>query len=264
MVYETDDDLLGVEENSPSFEYVDRVRSSIEKYIDNCDIVTVTTPALAEKFPNKDVCIIRNYYVDSVFQVKEGIKEEGPITLGYYGTLTHTKDLLLIKNSIIKLKKLMKEDYGIDVRFEIIGGFNEGDEVDNSWFDVIDLPPNPMNFANFMSWLSKTVNWDIGVVPLENSNFNKGKSELKYIELSVLGIPGVYSDMEVYNSVVHESYNGLLAKTEEEWINQIKKLILDKNLRKSIRNNAIKDVVENYSISSRIQKWDMIFNKLIN
>lgn len=264
MVYETDDDLLGVEENSPSFEYVDRVRSSIEKYIDSCDIVTVTTPALAGKFPNNNVCIIRNYYVDSVFQIKEGIKEEGPITLGYYGTLTHTKDLLLIKNSIIKLKKLMKEDYGIDVRFEIIGGFNEGDEVDNSWFDVIALPSNPMNFANFMDWLSKTVNWDVGVVPLENSNFNKGKSELKYIELSVLGIAGVYSDMEVYNSVVHEPYNGLLAKTEEEWINQIKKLILDKNLRKNIRDNAIKDVVENYSISSRIQKWDMIFNKLIN
>ena len=92
----------------------------------------------------------------------------------------------------------MKDDYGIDVKFEIIGGFNEGDEVDTSWFEVIDLPPNPMNFANFMGWLSKTVNWDIGVVPLENSNFNKGKSELKYIELSVLGIPGVYSDMEVY------------------------------------------------------------------
>ncbi|WP_276955108.1 glycosyltransferase [Methanobrevibacter woesei] len=264
MVYETDDDLLGVEESSPSFEYVDRVRRSMEKYIDNCDIVTVTTPALAAKFPNKKVCIIRNYYVDSVFQIKEGIKEEGPITLGYYGTLTHTKDLLLIKNPIITLKKLMKEDYGIEVRFEIIGGFNEGDEVDDSWFDVIDLPPNPMNFANFMGWLFKTINWDIGVVPLENSNFNKGKSELKYIELSVLGIPGVYSDMEVYNSVVYEQYNGLLAKTEKEWVNQIKKLILDMNLRKNIRNNAVKDVIENYSISSRIQKWDMIFNKLIN
>ena len=38
----------------------------------------------------------------------------------------------------------------------------------------------------------------------------------------------------------------------------------EKYLRKNIRDNAIKDVVENYSISSRIQKWDMIFNKLIN
>ena len=56
----------------------------------------------------------------------------------------------------------------------------------------------------------------------------------------------------------------MIWKFIEEWINQIKKLILDKNLRKSIRDNAIEDVVENYSISGRIQKWDMIFNKLIN
>ena len=197
-----------------------------------------------------------SFVEESIKSLREKIGDK-KVLLALSGGVDSSVAAVLLHKAIGKQLTCIFVDHGLLRK-------NEGDEVDNSWFDVIDLPPNPMNFANFMYWLSKTVNWDIGVVPLENSNFNKGKSELKYIELSVLGIPGVYSDMEVYNSVVHEPYNGLLAKTEEEWINQIKKLILNKNLRKSIRNNAIKDVVENYSISSRIQKWDMIFNKLIN
>ena len=69
VVYETDDDLLGVEKNSPSFEYVDSVRSQITNFIDNADAVTVTTPNLASKFDSDKTMIIHNYYVNTVFDV---------------------------------------------------------------------------------------------------------------------------------------------------------------------------------------------------
>ncbi len=75
VVYETDDDLLGVEKNSPSFEYVDSVRSQITNFIDNADAVTVTTPNLASKFDSDKTMIIHNYYVNTVFDVKKILKE---------------------------------------------------------------------------------------------------------------------------------------------------------------------------------------------
>ena len=255
VVYETDDDLLGVEENSPSFEYVNRVRGELINFIDNADAITVTTPNLASKFDLDKTVVIHNYYVDSVFDIKKDIKREGKLKLGYYGTLTHSKDLFLIKKAILELKK----KYDFD--FEVIGGFNAGDACED-WYKEIELPPNNMSFEVFMPWLSKVANWDIGLVPLENSEFNLGKSELKYIELAVLGIPGVFSDMAVYNSVVKDGVNGLLA-SDSEWVLKVEKLILDESLRKSIHENALKDVLANYSLDEIVKKWDDLLSSLI-
>lgn len=254
LVYETDDDLLGVEENSPSYEYVTRVSKSIEDFIDASDVITVSTPTLASKFDEDKVVVIPNYYVESVFDIKKDIKSEGSLKLGYYGTLTHSKDLLLIKDVIIKLK----EKYDFD--FEVIGGFNADDNVEEDWFKAVELPPNNMDFEKFMPWLSETVDWDIAVVPLEDSSFNQCKSELKFIELAVLAIPGVYSDMCVYDSVVEDGVNGFLANGDDEWIDKIEKLILDKSLRKNIRQNALDSVLSNYKMEDRVSLWDDILS----
>ena len=89
------------------------------------------------------------------------------------------------------------------------------------------------------------------------------QSELKYIELAVLGIPGVYSDMPVYNDVVKDGVNGLLAKDTEEWVLKIEKLLLDLSLRESIRKNALEDVLKNYSLDDVVSMWDELFSKLI-
>ena len=252
LIYETDDDLLGVEKNSPSYEYVNRVSNSIKNFIEDSEVITVTTPTLASKFDENKTVIISNYYVDSVLNIKEDIKTEGKLKLGYYGTLTHSKDLFLIKNVILRLK----EKYDFD--FEIIGGFNASDNVDESWFKAIDLPPNNMDFEKFMGWLSKTIDWDIALVPLEDSPFNQCKSELKFIELAVLGLPGVYSDMCVYNNVVTDGIDGFLAGNDIEWMEKIEMLILDNDLRKSVRNNALNKVLSDYLIEDRIEMWEKI------
>ena len=256
LVYETDDDLLDVEENSPSYEYVNRVSESIKNFIDASDVITVSTPTLASKFDKNKTVVISNYYVNTVFDIKEDIKTEGKLKLGYYGTLTHSKDLFLIKNVILRLK----EKYDFD--FEIIGGFNASDNVDENWFKSIELPPNNMDFKKFMGWLSKTVDWDIAVVPLEDSPFNQCKSELKFIELAILGLPGVYSNMCVNNGIVKDGYNGFLAGNDDEWFEKIEKLILDKELRRYIRKNALDNVLSDYKIEDGVKIWDKILQEL--
>lgn len=257
IVYETDDDMLGVEENSPSFSYVEKYRNSTEEFIENADVVTVSTPTLAAKFPDNNVKIIRNYLVDFL-TIKNNISDNKKIKLGYYGTLTHSKDIVLLKNVIKKLK----ESYDFD--FEIVGGFNQEDYIEDDWYNLVPLPDNPDDFENFMKWLYDYVDWDIGLVPLEDSNFNSCKSELKFIELTAMGIPGIYSDINVYSSVVEDGYNGLLANGEKEWFLKIETLINNKKLRETLQKNAAKTVANNYLLEDRVKQWDNILFNLYN
>ena len=257
IVYETDDDMLGVEPNSPSFNYVEKYREPTERFIDNADTVTVSTPTLASKFNNENVEIIRNYLVDFL-DIKNRIADNDRIKIGYYGTLTHSKDIALLENVIKKLKK--KHDFD----FEIVGGFNEEDYVENDWYNLVDLPKDHDDFKKFMEWFYEYADWDIGLVPLEDSEFNSCKSELKFIELTALGIPGVYSDVNVYNSVVEDGVNGLLAGDEEEWIMKIESMINDAELRRKLVENAAEKVNDSYSLKSRVIQWDKILSDLYN
>ncbi|WP_409200103.1 glycosyltransferase [Methanobrevibacter sp. DSM 116169] len=261
LIYETDDDLLSVEENSPSFEYVNRCRNEIADFINASDVVVTATDNLAQRFNESNVEVIKNYHIANLLPIQKFRENNtNTIKIGYFGTKTHSKDLAIIKDVIKKLKKEMKEQHDILVEFEIIGGFNE--DLDENWFSNIELPENSMNFEIFMNWLSQNANWDIGIAPLEDSFFNNGKSELKYIEFSALGIPGVFSDVEVYNSVVIDGFNGYLASNNEEWFEKLQKLVLDENLRKDFISNAQRNILENYSLNDRVKQWEKILLNL--
>ena len=162
------------------------------------------------------------------------------------------------KNVVLKLK----EKYDFD--FEVIGGFNDGDKSsDEDWYTPVELPPNNMNFEVFMNWLEDNASWDIGIVPLDDSEFNRGKSELKFIEMAVLHVPSVFSDMSVYNSVVVDGVSGFLASTEDEWISKIELLINDVKLREEISQNALETVLTNYLKKSRVNQWKNLILNLI-
>jgi glycosyltransferase involved in cell wall biosynthesis len=100
------------------------------------------------------------------------------------------------------------------------------------------------------------------VAPLKNTIFNEAKSELKYIEYTALGVPGVYSDLPPYNSVVKDGFNGLLAKNSAEWELKLEKLILDQNLRIKIVENAQKDIKKSYLLKYRVEEWEDILQNI--
>ena len=121
----------------------------------------------------------------------------------------------------------------------------------------------PMSMATFMIWIAARANWDIGIIPLVNTEFNKCKSELKYIEFTALGVPIVASDVDAYKDTIEEGVTGFLANNEDEWVNKLSMLIEDPKLRNGILNNAREDILKNYNLKSRAKQWDEIFKNLI-
>jgi len=72
---------------------------------------------------------------------------------------------------------------------------------------------------------------DIGIMPLKDDDWSKGKCAFKLLQFMGMGIPVVASPIGMNNEVIKTGVNGYLAETEEEWVMQISRLIADSKLR---------------------------------
>lgn len=262
VIYETDDDFLDINPSNPSYTYILEHFDKILKLVKNADQITVSTNELKNRL-NKlninNVEIIKNYLVNDSLPIKPfEFRGNNIIKIGYFGTLTHQGDLDLVHNVILRLKENFSKK-GVQVIFEIAGVAMVND---SDWINVVKLPYYPMSANTFYDWLSKNSDWDIGIIPLLNTEFNKCKSELKYIEFAALGIPVVASDINVYSESIQNGVNGYLAGNEDEWVDKLSILIEDPILRNGMVNNARDDIMKNYNLKSRVNQWDNIFKRV--
>ena len=261
IIYEIDDNLVNMDESNPGFPYYNKIKKDLEYFIKNSDIVTVTTENLKKDLLhlNQNIIVIPNRLITSWFEDTNHINHQNNcFKIGYMGSIYHSWDLILIKDAINNVIKYFKEK-DIKIVFELIGGLNES----INWANQLSVPKDKTRYFKFIQWFKNIAQWDVAIAPLEDSNLNHGKSELKYLEYSALGIPGIYSNIGPYKeNIVHEK-NGLLVyeNTSEEWANSIIRLIEDENLRKEIILNSSNDIKKNYLIEKSINQWLEIFEK---
>lgn len=91
-------------------------------------------------------------------------------------------------------------------------------------------------------------NLDIGIMPLTDTPFARGKCGYKLIQYMACGIPVVASPVGVNCEIVDHGVNGFLANTNEEWSLAINTLLSDKDLRYRMGKAGRKKVLEHYSL----------------
>lgn len=260
IIYEIDDDLIHFDRSNPGYDYYHSIKFNLEYQITNADIVTVSTDNLKKMllYLNKNILVIPNRLIDEWF-VKDKLdfnRSKNTIFIGYMGTQFHSWDLKYIGDAVGAVKKYFSKK-NKTVIFEVIGGTKES----LPWANQINVPVYCRKYLDFVPWLKSSVNWDIVVAPLEDNNLNFSKSELKYIEYSALGIPGVFSDVGPYSQKIISGYNGLLTNnSSEEWSQNIIRLIEDEVLRNKILLNSWNDIRKNYLIHSSLRQWKLIFS----
>jgi tetratricopeptide (TPR) repeat protein len=89
---------------------------------------------------------------------------------------------------------------------------------------------------------------DINIAVLHSTKVNDCKSELKWFEAAVLGIPSVVSSTQTYLEVLDHGVDSLIASTPEEWFNNIEQLVIDENSRNSIAKAAAEKTWKQYSV----------------
>ena len=91
---------------------------------------------------------------------------------------------------------------------------------------------------------------DIGIMPLHDDPWTRGKCGYKLIQYMACGIPVVASPIGVNTSIVHHGVNGFLASTEEEWSESINRLVSNPRLRKQMGEAGRQIVEERFSLQA--------------
>lgn len=104
------------------------------------------------------------------------------------------------------------------------------------------LQPSP----NYMGYIQRLRQADINIAILEQDVFTDCKSELKWFEAGVFGIPSVVTPTATYRHVLHPEDDVLFAVTTEDWIRQINRLVESASLRRQIGESARQHVMAHY------------------
>lgn len=101
---------------------------------------------------------------------------------------------------------------------------------------------------------------DIGIMPLDDGPWEKGKCGYKLIQYMACGVPVIASPVGVNPSIVNDSACGLLASDLPEWEVSLSKLLLNVELRTNLGLNGFSAVRSQYSIASQIHRLRSCFS----
>lgn len=103
--------------------------------------------------------------------------------------------------------------------------------------------------------------FDIGIMPLRDELWERGKCGYKLIQYMASGLPVVASPVGVNTEIVSEGVNGLLASEPGQWADAIARLARDPDLRRSMGEAGRQRVRQRYSLQAQAGRLiDMLRN----
>ena len=184
---------------------------------------------------------------DYYHPVKE--RQPGPIRVGWSGSKGSLQENLpFIEKTIVKLAE--REE----MEFIIIS-------------EVQPTLPLPGVKWRYIPWTPQTEveglqQIDIGVMPLDDKPFERGKCGLKAIQYMGVGIPALVSPVGVNQEIVIHGENGLHCANDEEWLYYLQLLIKNQDLRQQLGIAGRQHIVDNYSIKAQLPIMIDLFEKL--
>jgi glycosyltransferase involved in cell wall biosynthesis len=110
----------------------------------------------------------------------------------------------------------------------------------------VDVRQEPWTLAKEVELFSTC---DIGVYPLTDDEWSRGKCGFKAIQFMACGVPVVASAVGVNKDIIDDGVNGFLASTPDEWVEKLGRLLVDPGLRARLGAAGRKTVEERYSLS---------------
>lgn len=250
---------------------LETLNDGIDTFIKEADLVTCSTRFLEEEYKkiNDNVIVLPNC-IDPFYFPEPEHNETDIVRIGVTGSVGITSDMEILQPIV--------EHYHNDPRVKIVlfSMPKKGDDVvmrqlyhdEYKFWDSVNVEWHPFVYMEDYYEKLNDLKLDMVIIPRYNSLFNRCKSNLKFLENSMLEIPTIAQSFPTGDSPYQQNPEDqkylLLAGTHEEWIAQIEKLINDKELRREMGKKAREYVIENYDIAKHAHKWKEAYQTLLD
>jgi glycosyltransferase involved in cell wall biosynthesis len=187
----------------------------------------------AEQF-NKNITVIPTPIDTEKYKPFNSPHEKNGVVVGWIGSHSTAGYLLELKDVFQQLKK-----DNSDLVIRLIGAEK---------YEKL-LPGTECRAWTLEDEIEELGSFDIGLMPMPDNPWTKGKCAFKLLLYMSMGTPAVCSPVEMNKEVIRDGENGFLASSAEEWFYRIQTLIKDQDLRKRIGLQGRKIVEEKYALS---------------
>lgn len=168
----------------------------------------------------------------------------GRLIIGWTGTHSTLKYLDQLVPVLARL-----EAEGLDFEFRVISN---------------QPPILPLHSLVFIPWNKDTeiadlLTFNVGLMPLEDDMWAKGKCAFKALQYMSLGIPALVSPIGMNVEVVQHGYNGFICASPTDWEINLRQLLCNPDLRQQLGKAARNTIQERYSVWANTSNFLKLF-----
>jgi len=280
IVYETDDLLHRVGQNlggggKKGADEMDRQLKMIDWLLPHVDLLTVSTDSLKEfysKKTEKPIFVLPNCFDPAAWRFlyvykklrdfwRKKIMKDDTIRIGWQGGNNH---FLNNFNYIVDPLNEIAKKYGKKIQFVAMAGQHPNIDIYGNLgakrkflnFDFEYRKPVPvMSFPRALA----EMDLDVGLIVVEDSEFSRAKSNIKWMEYGLLGVPAVSS-----NVLPYQDTNAVLVDNSyEAWVGAIESLVNNEHKRAIIGAKARKMAL-GLSIKKHAWRWEKAYRDALS
>ena len=251
----------------------------------NIPIIIDFDDAVYHRYDQHSNFIIRKFLSNKIRSIlkSSSLIIAGNEYIASYARKSNVKNVEIIPTTINTEKSVIKINYLNKNKFIVgwIGSsstsshINEISEViinlckeNDALFAAVGVDKKKLNNfpVKIIKWkedeeLKEISKFDVGIMPLPNNPWEKGKCGLKLLQYMAAGLPVVASPVGINNEIVLHGKNGFLARNENDWIKYLNQLKTNPMLRKKMGQESLNIVKKKYSLSYHSKKLIKILNR---
>ncbi len=215
VIYETDDFFLDLPPQS-GLKLSNERKTAIKRMLSLADVVTCSTPSLAAELLNYNgnIRVLENYAIpfdaDKLKLARSGTPHLAIVNTDYF-------KLVEAKSALFRALGYAIET--LDYKITFFG------TVDPQMITLqVAFPERVDVWSSFIPWRKKFVEYlmnrqvNIALVPLEETMHHRVKSDIKFLDFSSIGVPGLYNSRQIYSRVSHKETGFFCENTYEGWL----------------------------------------------
>ena len=153
--------------------------------------------------------------------------------------------------------------HGERLRFMVVSDYGFYEDLQTEEKQFISGIQSGYVFVSYDRYMAALRSSDIALLPLNDTEFNRAKSDLKFIEAAGNGA-AVLAAPTVYAATVRDGETGLIYRSPKEFAQKLDLLIRRADLRRTLAENAYRYVAEHRLLAGHLDEYMNVYRELFD